>query len=372
MATASAGSLWGFPHGPAQREWLSASERLWREHLAFDIDETPGTPLLPLPLAVRPAEGWLPSDVETWRADPLGTERAYHDVPPDGGRSTDAVMRAVSDRLRAALRAEGYGDTLEQLFGTRMCHHFAIGDEARPMEVTVVNMVHSSYCHLPIPVPAAHSSALVAQTFFWRRLQHLGFQQNFAHTSLKVCYIPPLNASHILFHSGRVLETGANNAVMAQIMFECVTLPCLRASGLRRLECQQRSLQNIVATSVLPERRTIQLAQLAWRHQAMVEYNADNFAGAIIRLVRANSTVRGGRPSKVAMLAFGAGPVVCVGTDSLERLWQAYRDVYEMLMANSRLPVGNGGGAPRKRAASAHGGAGAGAGRAAKRPRGEE
>ncbi len=130
-------------------------------------------------------------------------------------------MRAVSDGLRTALREKDFGDTLEELLGARICIHFAVGDEARPMEVTVVNMVHSSYCHLPAAAGAgASAQALVAQTFFWRRLQHLGFQQNFAHTSLKVCYIPPLNASHILFHSGRVLETGANNADMAN--FTCL------------------------------------------------------------------------------------------------------------------------------------------------------
>jgi TATA-box binding protein (TBP) (component of TFIID and TFIIIB) len=325
MATASRDRFTDVPHEAAQAAWMAESAAVFAYWRAFD----PLATAADAPHAARPYEGWLSPAATAWTYDPLGTQRAYHDVP-----RADTSVADVAAALRAALREQGLADTLPALLQTRLCHRIDIG--AGTMPVTIVNIVHCSYWQCPATEsvsPAAvmgggPSPATVSQAFFWRRLQHLGYQQRFVHTSLKLCYIPPLNASHLLYPTGRVLETGANNVDVAELMFQTATLGYLRAAGLRALQCRDRMRLNFVATSVMPHEQRLNLAQLARQHKDKVIYNASNFAGAIIMTPHAHK-----------MLAFGAGPIVCVGTRDFEQLRAAYEYVFPMLLQNALPPL---------------------------------
>jgi len=233
------------------------------------------------------------------------------------------------------------------------------------MTVTVVNIVHTSYCatHAAAAGGAADEQlpaiedeeledgsgggggqgmgkgrAIVSQLFLWRRLLHLGPQRNHVHPSLKLCYMPPLNASHILFQTGRILETGANNADMARVMLYHCTLPYLRAAGLQQqVRIVRRRKQNIVAKSALPAQRTLDLAALHRDNEDLVKYVPAQFSGAILRLKRWGllPPAERKRLGKVVMLAFLAGAIVSVGSNSYTKLCDGFLVVLAQLLAHT-------------------------------------
>ncbi len=315
-------------------------------------------------MPIRPAEGWVNPDVYGWAVDPLGVGRAYHDIVPDGGRTVRAQQQAIAAELRGVLAELGFPTPAESLAALRMCDVFYIGEER--MSVTVVNIVHTSYCQVqgggedeeqepdddddqdaPAPTPKGAAAATVgvpaqvSQLFLWRRLLHLGPQRNHVHTSLKLWYVPPFNASHILFQTGRVLETGAINMLMARAMFYHCTVKYLQAAGLRDLHVLRRRKQNIVAKSAMPQRRTLSLATLHAAHGNIVQYNKRHFTGAIIRFNQWTSLPPELKAllDKVAMLIFLAGADVCVGSNSYYILTKAFQLVYPLLWEHSHPPA---------------------------------
>ena len=334
-------------------------------------------------LPMDPVEGWLVPSTLVWRSDPLAVGRLYHDVIPDGGVTRRAQASHMAARLRGALSEAGYAGTAESLAGRRLCHVFSVGPPDATMAVTVVNIVHTSYCQLgrddhamdaEISEAPVHEErdeededeggarVIFSQAFLWRRLLHLGPQRNCVHTSLKLSYMPPFNASHILFQTGRILETGANNLAMARVMFYHVTLPHLRAAGLVGLGAVTRSRQNIVATSAMPNRRGLSLETLFWRSNQFVSYNRRKFTGAIVsvndptrprrprrqRAGRRALTGTGKDDKQPSMLVFGPGRIVSVGSSSYEELMADFVFMYPTLMLNSTEPPapGQGGRAP--------------------------
>ncbi len=393
MAAASVARLSSADEIPAQQERVAYAQRLYRELTEFPsltgppgeavsaqrlAKPGPGAQRPGVPLG-RPAEGWLQPAALPWFYDPLGTARAYHDVVPDGGATTRQQMAGVTAILRGGLAEKGFTERAENLAGRRVRDVFHVGTDAQRMDIAVVNIVHTSYCAQGdaeeeeidtnvAPKALASGKAQVSQLFLWRRLLHLGPHRNNVHTSLKLCYVPPFNASHILFQTFRCLETGANNMNMSDVMFLHCTLPCLRAAGLRGLHVVQRRSHNIVATSTLPAGLSLSLDALSRRNSNFVEYNKNNFTGAIIRFELWHAVEV--ELANVAMLLFNVGAAVVVGCNSYAQLVRSFQICHPLLLANA-VPVAPAAAAPhatppgpqkRKRLRAS-------AGRPAKRPR---
>jgi len=367
MATASVAALPCDDEVDAQQARIERGRQLFAALSDFPDPLAPVQTPAELP-HVRPAEGWVDPSVYDWCWDPLGVGRAYHDIVPDSGRTVRWQQQRIAAGLRGVWAEMGFPQPAEAMAARRMCDVFPIfcggGDGAEPMDVTVVNIVHTSYCQVradadamdieepdddddnetPPPAPknaaSATAPAEVAQLFLWRRLLHLGPQRNHVHTSLKLWYIPPFNASHILFQTGRVLETGATNMKMAKAMFYHCTVPYLRAAGLCDLRVLKRRKQNIVAKSAMPQRRTLALAALKAAHPEVVDYRPSRFTGAIVRFDRWKTLPPEvyALVSKAAMLLFLAGADVCVGSNSYYILKLVFQLYYPMLWKHSVLP----------------------------------
>ncbi len=386
-------SVYRLPHSnrddAAQREAVTRAQHLFAELMYFpavDADEA-----APVPVPTWPAEGWLNPTAAAHSGDSLGTHRMVHDYVPDGGATLAKQGAAIGTGFRAALIQAGLPvpGSVERVVSDRLL----VGD----MPIQIVNIVHTSYCTLappasgtdddggdaeemteeaPLeePAPPYHhhhhhhqgdrgksagppAQAIVSLRFLWRRLLHMGPQRNHVHTSLKLCFIPPYNASYILFQTGRILETGANNINMARVMFRAVALPHLRAAGLTSLRVQRRRKQNIVratavppsvcflfdwpnvqvATCVLPHQQQLSLPLLKAYNQDIVKYEPDNFAGAVIQFKKLPDKTLG--MNKVAMLAFNGGAMVCVGCCSYPQLGRAFVIIMPTLEANLAMQI---------------------------------
>src|SRR5688572_17301764 len=198
------------PHADAQAEHLATSHMYMRDLLLFDKDTR-----LELNMQFAPSEGYV-IDREQDAFDLYST---YHDVVPyecltkeqqqkhyHNGSEVNAA--AISDNLTRILAQQGMRPD-----GIPSHEGFSLvldGDDAHPMPVHVVNVVNTSYWGMDRYGDTV-SPVLLGHRFMWRRLPHMGCQVNHVRTSIKFCYGWPWNATELISHPGRVLETGADN-----------------------------------------------------------------------------------------------------------------------------------------------------------------
>lgn len=286
---------------------------------------------------VAPAEGWLSARAHELSDDPMLTRSTWHDIVPRellrqydpstrDHSGTDVICRAVAAQVR--MRLEEYG-LFERLYtsGHGLHEHFAV---RKHMHVHVVNIVHSSYCTMP-RAETSDVKTLFPSVFMWRRLSYLGCRENHAHTSVKISFKPPFKASKLFFTTGRVLETGASNEDVSHVIFFDAALEYFRRAGLHGLMATSRTSQNIVAKSRLPDGQGLLLDLLPLRlGSGRVTYQPDSFAGAVV----AHHSM-----SKVMLLAFSAGSIVCVGPKDLPSMRHALDTIYDTLQQYVDTPA---------------------------------
>ena len=284
------------------------------------------------PITILPSEGVVRKEAWGWYHDPFALRRTHHDVVPreclleedpespyrDGA---ERDVAAISNKIRRALTDRNLLDPMMQ--GQPVNENFV----EHHLKIDVVNIVHTSYCHYEQSPPGA---TVFTHAMLFRRLQHLACQQNHVHLSLKICYKPPFKASHLVFPSGRFLETGASNLDVAQIMFYEGTLRYFQAAGgSRGITVRSRATQNVVATSRIPGGQGLLLPLMKARG-GKVTYRPRNFAGAVIK----HPTL-----PRIMVLAFSSGAVVLVGPDSIMQMRMAISGIIPYLMNNIDTPA---------------------------------
>lgn len=198
------------PHWVAQRRHLAESEAyFYAWHDFSDDDLFPYGTKPQLRFAIEPSEGRaIPAADKVYR-DPHGTRFAHHDVIPREALLEEDPNSPYRDGAERDMLQ--IGETLRILSRSFANNErFTVAGE---MEAKVVNIVHTSYMKTvfgaaPLPTTKKSTKTVLHHTWMWRRLLHLGPQQNHVHTSLKISFLPPFNASHLIFQTGRVLETG--------------------------------------------------------------------------------------------------------------------------------------------------------------------
>lgn len=304
-------------HQVAQWEHLGQTHEYMRDLLLFDEDKAKD-----LGLQYIPSEGHVVEGV----TNAFGLFGAYHDVVPYECLTPDEQTHfhngsernasAVSDSLMDILNAEGLHPNVPPAReGFELAVERPDGSE-HVMPVHVVNVVNTSYWTMdrygdaPTPV-------LLPHRFMWRRLAYMGCQVNHVRTSIKICYGWPWNATELISHPGRILETGADNHVTANLMFHHVTLRSFQQAGMPHLYVTGRSLRNVVTTTNMPlNGKKLHLALLYHQLKQHMDatYNPTKFAGVIVH-----------HPDfkKVRGLIFDRGAVVIVGTTSEEQTIEA-------------------------------------------------
>ncbi len=351
------------PHWEEQQSRIADSYRYFT--LLNDFDDElfhPGTKVIVpnLTCGIAPSEGWAIPEADDIYMDPHGTRFAHHDIIPremllqedpdcpyrDGA---ERDMYIIVDHLKQVLSEHPTHHIL--LSGVQSINeHFTVGGD---MDVQIVNIVHTSYLSAygykpparPPKVigkgnaatttttakerqPRRATKTILPHRWMWRNLMHLGPQQNHVNTSLKLCFLPPFSSVHLIFQTGRVLETGAANLETARIMIEHVTLNLFRIAGIHSLLIHERETQNVVATSRMPNHAGLCLDLIQWRMPGVC-YDPDEFPGAVI--------IHPEFP-KIVFLAFAGGPLVCVGPSSTENMKSAFTDMYPIFTNHTDTP----------------------------------
>jgi len=273
------------PHQEVQREHMAASHQYMRDMLLFDRDVD-----LELPHTFVPSEGVVFEDME----DAFGLSSTYHDVIPhecltpaqqDMGLHHGSELNAA--RIRAdlldVLKEEGLSEDVPPAREGFILPVTDLEGKTHDMPVHVVNVVNTSYWTMDRYGPAI-PPVLLPHRLMWRRLQHMGCQVNHVPTSIKLCYGWPWNASELISHPGRILETGSDNPVTADLMFYHVTLPSFQLAGMPNLYVSDRSLRNVVTTMKMPIKGRLLLPLLYHRlkDHMRTTYNPVQFAGVIV------------------------------------------------------------------------------------------
>jgi len=317
-------------HADAQKAHLAASHQYMRDLLLFDEDTN-----LELDMTFIPGEGEV---VDGWE-DAFGLSNTYHDVVPHeclpyelqskfhNGSEYNASL--VRDNLLEVLESRGLSpDVPPPREGFTLDVEGKDGQQ-HSMPVHVVNVVNTSYWWMD-RYGDHISPVLLPHRFMWRRLAHMGCQVNHVRTSIKVCYGYPWNATELISHPGRILETGADNHITADLMFYH-TLRSFKFAGMPDLYVSDRSLRNVVTTMNLPVRNGLLLPLLYHQlHTHMrTTYEPVQFAGIIVH-----------HPDfkKVRALIFKRGALVIVGTISEQQTIEALKTLAPSLFLSEDTP----------------------------------
>lgn len=319
-------------HFDAQQEHLRLTHEYMRDLLLFDVDKEKD-----LGLHFSPGEGHA-VEHETNAFDLMG---AYHDVVPfeclsaveqvhfHNGSESNAA--AISNRLIDILDIEGLRVNVPpSREGFSMLVERPDGTE-HVMPVHVVNVVNTSYWTID-RYGEEVSPVLLPHRFMWRRLAYMGCQVNHVRTSIKICYGWPWNATELISHPGRILETGADNHVTANLMFHHVTLKSFQRAGMPHLYVTDRSLRNVVTTTNMPlngAKVSLPLLYHQLQQHMRTSYVPDKFAGVIVH-----------HPNfkKVRGLIFDRGAVVIVGTTSEEQTIEALESLRGAIFSCEESP----------------------------------
>jgi TATA-box binding protein (TBP) (component of TFIID and TFIIIB) len=317
-------------HYDAQKEHLAASHQYMRDLFLFDDDNA-----LELDMIFVPGEGRVVDGVE----DAFGLSTTYHDVIPHecllpelqtqfhNGNELNATL--ARDCLLDILEERGLSvDTPPPREGFALDVEDTHGQE-HSMPVHVVNVVNTSYWWMD-RYGDHISPVLLPHRFMWRRMSYMGLQVNHVRTSVKACYGYPFNATELISHPGRILETGADNHITADLMF-FHTLRSFQLAGMPNLYVSDRSLRNVVTTMNLPVKNGLLLPLLYHQlHTHMrTTYEPIQFAGIIVH-----------HPDfkKVRALIFKRGALVIVGTISKEETIESLKTLVPSLFLSEDTP----------------------------------
>lgn len=317
-------------HATAQRKHLTAANQYMRELFLFD-DETE----LDLNMNFSCAEGTVAEGVD----DAFGLFHAYHDIVPFECLTPDQQTQFHNgSEYNASLVRDNLLCELDKLaLDTETPppqEKFVLElDDSEDMPVQVVNVVNTSYWWMD-RYNNNHTSTLLGHRFMWRRLTYMGCQVNHVRTSIKICYAWPWNATELISHPGRILETGSDNHITANLMFHHVTLKSFQLAGMPHLYVLDRSLRNVVTTTNIPlpaDKRLILPLLFHQFHQqnSKTRYEPGQFAGVIVH-----------HPyfKKVRALIFKQGALVIVGTISIEEAKEALRSLVPQLYHSVESP----------------------------------
>ncbi len=319
-------------HHVAQREHLDRTQEYMRDLLLFDVDKAKD-----LGLQFTPSEGHVVEDY-TNAFDLFG---AYHDVIPYECLSTEDQVHfhngsernaaVISHNLIDILDMEGLSVNVPPTGeGFSLAVERPDGTE-HVMPVHVVNVVNTSYWTMDRYMDE-QPTVLLPHRFMWRRLAYMGCHVNHVRTSIKICYGWPWNATELISHPGRILETGADNHVTANLMFHHVTLKSFQRAGMPHLYVNGRSLRNVVTTTNMPlngAKLNLPLLYHQLQQHMNTSYNPGKFAGVIVH-----------HPDfkKVRGLIFDRGAVVIVGTTSEEQTIEALNSLRGAIFSCEETP----------------------------------
>lgn len=347
------------PHRQIQRQQHADAALFYRRLTHFDDDVfapddegVPGGGEVVL-TNVTPWTGWVRPEAERWSRDPLALRRTFHDVVPrevlDDEDPTntyrDGSARDVALIARGIIEALTACDLMTRAAAGPINEQFNVEDA----HVHVVNVVHTSYCALkraPPTLPSVDASSegapvILSHLWMWRRFLHLGPQQNHVNTSLKLCFVAPFKATHLIFETLRVLETGAANLNVARIMFEHGTLRYFQAAGATQLHITKRKSHNIVATTEMPGKMGLHLKMLTWRFDHTAKRNL--VSGSVVKVPRKFPGIIVPHPDpkykKLKFLIFQNGAVVCVGGATVAIMQEALGAIYPTLVQNLDTPA---------------------------------
>jgi len=131
----------------------------------------------------------------------------------------------------------------------------------------------------------------------------------------------------LIFQSTKIVGTGAKNKEASDFVMNYVLSVLGKHCGLPDIRIHERALQNIVATGFLSF--SLDLKGMS-KKLSYVTYRPKKFAGATIKHPDPKCT-------KITMLAFPKGTVICVGAKSSEELRYAYKSIFPVFEKNKLL-----------------------------------
>jgi TATA-box binding protein (TBP) (component of TFIID and TFIIIB) len=157
-----------------------------------------------------------------------------------------------------------------------------------------------------------------------QRLCHKGVTCDNQNSKLVKRYTPPGKYSLLIFKSGILVGTGPPNQNVANLLTIEFVRDLRNICDYKDVVIGSKKCQNIVAAGILSY--DISLDILARDHEHMVTYDSKKFAGAIVRISRANKN-----PNSITMLVFNTRKVICVGPKNEKELIIAFKNLLVIL-----------------------------------------
>ena len=128
-------------------------------------------------------------------------------------------------------------------------------------------------------------------------------------------------AALLLFHSGKVVCTGAKSVAQVRVAIEKV-VKLIAKTGIAMIKNPEITVQNIVASADLGQKIDLNAIAMAVGLER-VEYEPEQFPGLVYRMFE----------PKVVLLLFGSGKVVCTGGKTPQDIEAAVKKITEELQA---------------------------------------
>lgn len=128
-------------------------------------------------------------------------------------------------------------------------------------------------------------------------------------------------AALLLFHSGKVVCTGAKSVAQVRVAIEKV-VKLIAKTGITMIKNPEITVQNIVASADLGQKIDLNAIAMAVGLER-VEYEPEQFPGLVYRMFE----------PKVVLLLFGSGKVVCTGGKTPQDIEAAVKKITEELQA---------------------------------------
>jgi len=128
-------------------------------------------------------------------------------------------------------------------------------------------------------------------------------------------------AALLLFHSGKVVCTGAKSVAQVRVAIEKV-VKLIAKTGIPMIKNPEITVQNIVASADLGQKIDLNAIAMAVGLER-VEYEPEQFPGLVYRMFE----------PKVVLLLFGSGKVVCTGGKTPQDIEAAVKKITEELQA---------------------------------------
>lgn len=140
-----------------------------------------------------------------------------------------------------------------------------------------------------------------------------------------ICHLKELKTTALLFHSGKVVLTGAKSLKIMRMTFEKV-IKMLDAAGVPIKTESNIEVRNIVASATLGQNINLNAIAIALGLEK-TEYEPEQFPGLLYRL----------DAPKVVLLLFASGKFICVGARKTKDIEDAIIRITEELRSAGQL-----------------------------------